>query len=246
MQEQEGAPIRGVHRKPWHWISLALALFFIFLAFIVMLMRSYAQFVRTQSEGVSSGFFTEAKDLARERKQAAGPQRQVEQGDHAVTGASAENAQITIVQFADFECPYSASAFSVMQWIQKQYGDKVRIMYRHFPVATIHENASYAAAATECARAQGKFWELHDTLFLNQKSLKPDAIRGYASSLRLDMKAFDACLKDEAVQKHVVQDVKDGLAAGVAGTPTFFVNGFKMQGFIPPEGWVSIFNTLLR
>lgn len=246
MQEQEGEQIRGVHRKPWHWISLALALFFVFLAFIVMLMRSYARFVRTQSEGISSGFFTEAKDLLPARKQVAGPQRQVEQGDHAATGASTENAQVTIVQFADFECPYSASAFLVMQQIKNQYPDRVRIVYRHFPVATIHENASYAATAAECARVQGKFWELHDTLFLNQKNLNPETIRGYASSLRLDMKAFDACLKDEVVQKRVVQDVQDGLAAGVSGTPTFFVNGFKMQGFIPPEGWASIFKTLLR
>lgn len=246
MQEQEGAPVRGVHRKPWHWISLAIALFFIFLAFIVMLMRSYAQFVRTQSEGISTGFYTEAKDLAKNRKQVAGPQRQVEQGDHAVMGASVENAKITIVQFADFECPYSASTLPVMQWIRNQYGEQVRIMYRHFPVATIHENAGFAAAAAECARAQGKFWEMHDTLFLNQKNLNPETIRGHASTLRLDMKAFDACLKDENVQKRIVQDVEDGLSAGVAGTPTFFVNGFKMQGFIPTEGWVSIFNTLLR
>lgn len=246
MQEEEGVLVRGIHRKPWHWISLAVVLFVIFLVFIVMLMRSYAQFVRTQSEGISSGFFTDAKDLTKNRTQVAGPQRQVEQGDHAVTGPAADKAQITIVQFADFECPYSASSFQVMQWIKKEYGEHVRLVYRHFPVATIHPNASHAAQAAECARTQGKFWEMHDTLFLNQKNLSPENIRQYASALQLDMKAFDSCLKDEVVQKRVVQDVEDGLAAGVSGTPTFFVNGFKMQGFIPAAGWLSIFNKLIR
>lgn len=237
-------PGGGIHRKPWHWISLGIIVLVVVLGFGVMVMRSYAQIIRLQSDGLNTGLSTQAAELAQKAKTVSGPQRQLEQGDFAALGS--DNPQVTIVEFGDFQCPFSGRSYLIMHWLEKQYGDRIRILYRHFPIATIHDQAARAAEAAECARDQGKFWEFHDALYANQESLSPEQFEKFANTLKLDVPKFRSCIQSGAKRDRILKDVQDGLDAGVQGTPTFFVNGYKIQGFVMPQSWEQILKQLLR
>lgn len=139
-----------------------------------------------------------------------------------------ENAKVTLVEFSDFQCPYSSRASDVVEKIRGKYGDKVRILFREFPLS-FHSNAKPAAEAALAAHEQGKFWEFHDKLFKNQSKLDEASIDGYAKELGLDMAAFK---KARAEHKHAAQvdaDLKLGQDVGVQGTPTMFLNGARVS-----------------
>lgn len=150
----------------------------------------------------------------------------------SVTGPSKGPAStpVTIVEFSDFQCPFCARAVPVLKQVSDTYGDQVRIVYRDFPLDTIHPQARKAAEAARCADEQGKFWEYHDKLFANQQALGVEGLNKYAEELGLDRKAFAACLTSSKVREAVERDVQDGQKAGVRGTPTFFVNGRPFAG----------------
>jgi len=105
-------------------------------------------------------------------------------------------------------------------------------VYRHFPLS-IHENAQKAAESSECAREQQKFWEYHDTLFENQQALDAASLKKYAADLKLDTKKFNDCLDSGKYEQQIQLDIQEGIAAGVSGTPTFFINGFPLVGAQP-------------
>jgi len=150
-----------------------------------------------------------------------------------------ENAEVEIVEFSDFECSFCSRAVSTVKQILSEYGDRVRIVYRDFPLG-FHANAQKAAEAAECADEQGRFWEYHDKLFENQRSLGVANLKRYASELGLDTPAFDECLDSNAMADEVKADFADGQAAGVSGTPTFFVNGNIVVGAQPFEAFKQI------
>lgn len=166
---------------------------------------------------------------------AAGVAGQAATADLDLAGAATKgraDARLVILEFSDFECPF-CGRFSrgVYNQIQREYVDtgKVRYVYRHLPIERIHPNAMKAAEAAQCALAQGKFWEMHDLLFANQKALAPPHLNAHAQVLALNMTSFQQCLAGQATAR-VKQDLADGLKAGITGTPAFFIGTVTKQG----------------
>lgn len=154
-------------------------------------------------------------------------------------------AKLTIIQFADFECPFSREAFTTVRTLAAEYGDRVKFVFRDMPLDDLHSHARAASVAADCASAQGKFWQMHDKLFQNSDKLANPDLRNYAEQIGLDLRAYDACVKDPGVAAEVEADLKAGEAAGVRGTPTFFFNGRKVEGAIPPAIFKELIERLL-
>jgi protein-disulfide isomerase/rhodanese-related sulfurtransferase len=144
--------------------------------------------------------------------------------------AGPANAPLTIVEFGDFQCPSCGVAEKTNRAIREQYGNKVRFVFRQFPLETIHQFAFQAAKASECAGQQGKFWPMVETLYDDQADLTAPSLKKYAAEQGLDVAKFDACLEDPAVSARIREDIADGTALGVRATPTFFLNGKKIEG----------------
>ncbi|MGC9057543.1 MAG: thioredoxin domain-containing protein [Candidatus Micrarchaeia archaeon] len=145
------------------------------------------------------------------------------------------NAPVTIVEFSDFQCPYCTRFYrETYGQINENYikTGKVKLVYRHFPLS-FHENSEKAAEAAECAAEQGKFWEMHDKLFENNNALDINSLKKYAVDIGLDSQKFNECLDSGKTAEIVRKDFNDGTAAGVSGTPTFFVNGLSIVGAQP-------------
>jgi protein-disulfide isomerase len=148
-------------------------------------------------------------------------------------------APVTIVTFSDYECPFCSRAEATVNQVMKTYGDKVRLVFRDYPLP-FHQNARPAAQAAKCAQAQGKFWEYHDKLFANQQALGADKLKEYAQQTGLDVPKFEQCLSDKSVAAAVDKDVADGAKAGVSGTPAFFINGRPLSGAQPYEKFKEV------
>ena len=156
-----------------------------------------------------------------------------------------ESAPVTIVEFSDFQCPFCSRANNTVNEVVKQYGDKVRLVFRHFPLS-FHAEAPKAAEASACADDQKKFWEYHDKLFANQQALKPDDLKKHAADLGLDAARFNECLDSGKHAATVKKDFEEGKKAGVTGTPAFFVNGIALSGAVPAEEFKSIIDAELK
>jgi len=163
-----------------------------------------------------------APDLPRIDVEAKGPSR------------GPTNAAVTIVEFSDFQCPYCGREYPVIERLMKEYEGKLRLVFRHYPL-DFHPFAQKAAEAAACAQDQGKFWELHDKMFSNQGKLAVADLKGYAKSLGMDATKFDKCLDSGEKKTLVDDDLKAGSAAGVSGTPAFFINGIFVNGAQPYE-----------
>jgi protein-disulfide isomerase len=155
------------------------------------------------------------------------------------------NAPVTIVEFADFECPYCARILPTLAEVMTKYDDEVRLVYRHYPLS-FHANAEVAARASLCAQEQGKFWELHDGMYANQKALAAEQLKATAAGLGLDAQAFNECLDSGRFADEVAADFAAGTAAGVSGTPVLFVNGRYISGAVPLEDITSVIDDELR
>jgi protein-disulfide isomerase len=155
------------------------------------------------------------------------------------------DAPVTIVEFSDFQCPFCSRIGPTLDQIREAYGDRVRIVFKDFPLS-IHPQAQAAAEAAQCALEQGKFWEYHDKLFANQRALGPDNLKQYAADLALDATAFNACLDSGRHKDGVLQDMADGQRWGVTGTPALFVNGRFFSGAQPFEAFRDVIDEELR
>jgi protein-disulfide isomerase len=142
--------------------------------------------------------------------------------DHADGPA---DAPVTLVEYGDYECPHCGRAYPIVKQIQEQMGDRLRFVFRNFPLAQLHPHAQHAAEAAEAAAVQGKFWEMHDALFEHQRALDDAHLVGLARTLELDVPRFSAELTAHAHQRRVRDDFMSGVRSGVNGTPTFFING---------------------
>jgi len=144
------------------------------------------------------------------------------------------DAKVTVIEFSDFQCPYCARfQTETLPQIMQNYGDKVRFVYRDFPLTSLHANALKAAEASECANEQGAYWKYHDLLFQNQTALDDASLKNYAATLQLDTATFNQCLDSDKYLSEVQKDYQDGVTAGVQGTPAFFVNGMSISGAQP-------------
>ncbi|MFH1145624.1 MAG: DsbA family protein [bacterium] len=157
-----------------------------------------------------------------------------------------DNAKLTIIEFGDFQCPFCREVFPTVRKMESRYKDKVRFQYRHFPVSDIHPDAMNAAKASMCAHEQEKFWQYHDLLFINQQDLSLDALRRHSNTVGLNQKQFEECLSANSYQAVIDQDLSEGIAAGVRGTPTFFFNGVKVEGAIPPDVFDQLVQGILE
>lgn len=133
---------------------------------------------------------------------------------------------VTLVEYGDFQCPYCGEAYVVVHELEERFGDELRFVFRHMPLADLHPRAPFAAEAAEAAGAQGRFWEMHDRLFEHQLQLSDAELREHAEAIGVDdADRFDAELRDGVHSPRVEEDYRSGARSGVPSTPRFFVNG---------------------
>src|SRR3990172_6070851 len=167
-------------------------------------------------------------------------------------------AKLTLIEFSDFQCPFCERFYrETLPQIEREYisTGKVRMVYRDFPIDNIHKDAQKAAEAAQCAGEQGKYWNMHDKLFENQKALGVDNLKKYATELRLSTDRFDDCLNSGKYAEEIQKDLVDGQEAGVEGTPTFYlgytndkdktIQGKPIRGAMPYNNFKQAIDKLL-
>ena len=147
--------------------------------------------------------------------------------DHA---RGPEDAPVTLVEYGDYQCPYCGQAEVVIRELLESFGDDLRYVWRHLPLNDVHPNAQMAAEAAEAAAGQGAFWGMHDKLLQHQDELAPPGLTRFAEELGLDVDRFWDDLRHRLHEPRVAEDVASADSSGVAGTPTFFINGRRHQG----------------
>ena len=156
------------------------------------------------------------------------------------------NAPVTLVEFSDFQCPFCLRVAPTLKRLREVYGDRIRIVWKDFPLTTIHPEAFKAAEAAQCARDQGKFWEYHDVLFGNQQALQPEFLKKYAADIGLNAAAFGTCLDTAKYSDRVQEQMGIGNGLGVGSTPSTFVNGRMVSGAVPYETFAAIIDEELE
>lgn len=159
----------------------------------------------------------------------------------------AQDGKVTMIEFADFQCPACGAYEPLVRKVLEDNPTTLKIVFRHFPLTQIHQNALLAAKAAEAAGLQGKFWEMHDMLFDKQKDWSlglnaHDFIINYATTLGLDIAKFSTDLNSSVIEKKILAEYQEGVKLGINGTPSFFVNGKKIQNPQSPEE----FNKLIQ
>jgi protein-disulfide isomerase len=137
------------------------------------------------------------------------------------------DAAVTLVEYGDYECPYCGAAYPIVKELQARMGDRLRFVFRNFPITTSHPHAEQAAEAAEAGAAQGRFWEMHDLLYENQTQLRDQDLHAYAEQLGIDVERFDKDLAEHVHAPRVREDFMSGVRSGVNGTPSFYVNGAR-------------------
>ena len=137
------------------------------------------------------------------------------------------DAAVTLVEYGDYECPYCGAAYPIVKELQARMRDRLRFVFRNFPITTSHPHAEQAAEAAEAAAAQSRFWEMHDLLYENQRRLRDQDLHAYAEQLGLDVERFDQDLAEHVHAPRVREDFMSGVRSGVNGTPSFYVNGAR-------------------
>ena len=164
--------------------------------------------------------------------------------DDPVLGGA--NAPVTVVEFSDFQCPFCRQVMPTLKKLREAYGDRVRIVWKDFPLTSIHPQAFKAAEAAHCAREQSKFWEYHDRLFENQQALDADFLKKYAADTGLDTAKFNTCLDTAKYAERVQAQMGVGNQLGVSSTPSMFVNGRMVSGAQPFEVFTAIIDEELE
>jgi protein-disulfide isomerase len=144
-------------------------------------------------------------------------------------------APVTLVQYGDYECPYCGEAYPIIKEIQARMGERLRFVFRNFPISTSHPHAEQAAEAAEAADAQGRFWDMHDLLYERQRHLTDQDLHAYADELGLDAERFDKELTEHVHEPRVHDDFMSGVRSGVNGTPTFYINGVRHDDSYEPD-----------
>lgn len=150
----------------------------------------------------------------------------VDQSDH-IQGS--QEAVYTLIEYGDYECPHCAAAYPIVRQVQEHFGKQLRFVFRNFPLTEIHPFAEPAAEAAEFAASYDKFWQMHDLIFENQRALE-GILYELAKSLKLPMNAFSDSLENRRFRRKIQFDFSGGVRSGVNGTPTFFINGQRLEG----------------
>ena len=224
-------------RRPWYksfWKVLLLAVIVgIFMVALMFGLLVYAEYQRLNS-GQTSIFATGELADPNAGTQDSGFDTKIlnytpTEDDDPYLGA--EDASVVIIEFSDFECPFCKAVAPSLKQLVEKYPNDVKLVYRDFPLESLHPNAHTAALAGECADEQGAFWPYHDLMFENQRELSIDsAYIEWADQLGLNTSEFESCLTSERYADEVANDMQAGTLAGVRATPTFFVNGTPYSG----------------
>jgi protein-disulfide isomerase len=169
---------------------------------------------------------------------------QVQIGDAPYKGDL--KSPVVMIAFSDYECPYCKDAESKINDISKKYDGKMLMVFKNFPLKTIHKDAYNASLAAECANEQKKFWEYHDYLFQHNENLGPQYLEQYAVDLGLDAAQFNNCFESKRYAYRVEADVTDGMVAGVSSTPTFFINGIRVVGDLDEKEYTKVIDSELK
>jgi protein-disulfide isomerase len=161
----------------------------------------------------------------------------IEVGDAPIRGS--KSAKVTIVEWADFQCPFCVRVNPTLEQIAKEYGDQVRFAFKHLPLS-MHAKARAAHTASEAAHRQGKFWEMHDRIFAKPRDLSPETYLRYAKEMGLDIDQYNSDLASSSVRKLIDSDLDVARKLGVSGTPSFFVNGRFLSGAQPYASFASV------
>jgi len=230
---------RPFYKRPWGIVLIIVGVFvlIVLILYVVMVSVFYRRIMSgedlsylnqnqgfTRSELLDSGLDIEIAEVATTDDPSLGP----------------IDAPLTIVEFLDFECPFCLEMFPIIREFVAAHPEQIRYIVRDFPLEDIHPDARRAAEAAACAHDQDRFWSYHDKLFQNQTALTEDDLFEYAQAVGLDNDQFTRCLNNGEQSGEVQADFAAGLAAGVVGTPTFFVNGRKFEGVIPGDVWEQI------
>jgi protein-disulfide isomerase len=163
-------------------------------------------------------------------------------GDSPTRGPA--DAWVTMVEFADFQCPYCGRATATLSDLEIAYPTDLRLVFKHFPLS-FHPHAMDAALAAECAREQDRFWEMHDLLFAHQARLEMTDLESYAGQAGVDLDVWRGCFASDAPRGRIAADKELGLEAGISGTPTFFVNGEVIEGAAPTADFRRLIDAVL-
>src|SRR3989344_3221236 len=170
----------------------------------------------------------------------------VRDGDHILGNP---NAKIFVIEYSDFECPFCGRMFSeTLPQLKENFvkSGKIKFIYRHFPLRSIHQRPQKAAEASECASEQGKFWEYHDMIFEKQSSMGMESFKSWAKELGLNSNQFNSCLDSGKYSARVDVDYNEGVALGINGTPATFVNGKLISGAQPYEEFEKVIKEELK
>ncbi|MBX9838646.1 MAG: DsbA family protein [Silvanigrellaceae bacterium] len=171
------------------------------------------------------------------------PKINVEIGNSPSKGPA--DAPVTIVEFADFQCPFCATAQPIVEEVLKQYKGKVRYVFKNYPLVQIHPEAIPAAIAAECANKQNKYWQMHDALFENHKKLGDETYTMIAQKIGLKIEEFNSCRKDQAVHDKINSEMEYGQSLGINATPAFYINGVQLMGALPKSEFEKVINNEL-
>lgn len=163
--------------------------------------------------------------------------------DHA---QGPETAEVTLVEYGDYECPHCGRAYPIVTQVQKHFGKRLRFVFRNFPLSEMHPHAEAAAEVAEFAGSQGKFWEMHDLLFENQARLGDALFAELGKKLKLSTTAMQQALEQGTFEARVRADFSGGVRSGVNGTPTFFINGHRHDGSFDFETLVSAIDGVVK
>lgn len=244
---------KSFYHSWWFYTMLVVGIFFI-LAIFIIIWATQQMFEDLKNEltlslseitdlSTTSSQSISTSDLGTTNMEVGTAQVPVSADDDAYLGPG--EAEIEIIAFADYQCSYCRQQFPVIGELIRLYPDKVKYVFRDFPMLELHAQAQKAAETTECAEEQNKFWQMHDQLFLNQEHLEIDDIKLYALELGLNSEQFNQCLEQGKYQNEVQNDFNQGQALGVTGTPTYFINGQKIPGAIPLKEFKQLIATQL-
>jgi protein-disulfide isomerase len=151
-----------------------------------------------------------------------------------------ERATVTIVEFSDFHCPFCRRVIPTLAQLESQYGEKIKLVFRDFPIEGLHPGATKAHEAARCANEQGKFWPYHDKLFAGPANSSPELFNRLAKEVGLDAVTFETCLASGKYLPAIKEDMAEGTRVGVGGTPAFFINGRLITGAQPLDAFTRV------
>jgi protein-disulfide isomerase len=156
------------------------------------------------------------------------------------------NATITLVEYGDYQCPHCGHAYPIVKNLQQIFGDKLRFVFRNFPLQNIHPLAVTSAIGTLAAAKQNKYWEMHDVIFENQENLLVNSFSQFAQELGMNIEQFENDLLDDELSYKVTSDFESGIESGVNGTPTFFINNKRYNGNPIENDLIEAINKILN